>query len=210
MLEQQPDPEACEDSDDGAGTMIPTEQRMIDTSVPPPSLIGLEILMSNVGPDILGSDPGFAAGAALAAAERLAQGFAADGSVGGPFSEQSPPPGQRFDGYLKGNTGVVWAVAGPSASVLNRVMFEILPAGDVGAMKRLLDSPGTVGVGPDLRVGKGPTAGRTLLHWAVARGQRGLIKLLVDSGADTGLVDGQGQTAAALFSPSEGLPALPY
>ena len=209
MLEQQPEPEACEDSDDGAGIMIPAEQRMVDTSVPPDSLIGVAYMMSNVGPDILGSDPGFAAGASLAAAERLAQGFAADGSVGGPFSEQSPPPGLRVAGYLKGNTGVVWAVAGPSASVLNRVMFEILPAGDVGAMKRLLDS-GTVGVGSDLRVGKGPTAGRTLLHWAVARGQRGLIKLLVDSGADTSLVDGQGQTAADLFSPSEGLPALPF
>jgi len=44
----------------------------------------------------------------------------------------------------------------------------------------------------------------------VARGQRPLVKLLIDSGADTSLVDGQGQTAADLFSPSVGLPALPF
>ena len=202
------------DTEDSSDDDTNEPQRMVSGAdvplfIDPPALL----MMSNVGPDIMpgimsSTAGGFAAAAAQGAAERLAHGFAADGAVGGPFSEQSPPPGRQFGGYLKGNTGIVWkAAAGPSATVLNRVMFEILPRGDVEGMKRLLQSGK---VGPDLRIGKGPTAQRTLLHWAVARGQRPLVELLIERGADTSLMDGQGQTATDLFSPSEGLPALPF
>ena len=83
-----------------------------------------------------------------------------------------------------------------SASALNRVFFEVLPSGDVDALRSQLES-GAIGVNE--RVGKGPTADRTLLHWAVSRGQRPLIELLVvDFGADTTLTDGQGKTPAEL------------
>jgi len=64
--------------------------------------------MSNVGPNVLLASPGFGAAAAQGVASRLAAGFAADGSVGGPFSKTSPPPRMKFGGYLKGCTGVVW------------------------------------------------------------------------------------------------------
>jgi hypothetical protein len=64
--------------------------------------------MSNVGPEMVLAVPGFAEAAAQGAAGRLAQGFAADGSLGGPFSEHQPPEGKEFGGFLKGHTGIVW------------------------------------------------------------------------------------------------------
>lgn len=64
--------------------------------------------MSNITPGVISAMPGFAEAAAQGAADRLAQGFAADGSLGGPFSENNPPEGRVFGGYLKGNTGIVW------------------------------------------------------------------------------------------------------
>ena len=64
------------------------------------------VAMSNIDPASL--TPEFAQAAAQGAADRLAQGFAADGSLGGPFSEHHPPEGKEFGGFLKGNTGIVW------------------------------------------------------------------------------------------------------
>ena len=176
------------------------QQRMVSSfEVPPEIDFDDAMMMSNVGPDVLLASPGFAAAAAQGAASRLAAGFAADGSVGGPFSQTSPPPGLQFGGYLKGCTGVVWepvAAAAASTSALNRVFFEILPSGDVDALRSQLESRA---LGVNERIGKGPTALRTLLHWAVSRGQRPLIELLVvEFGADTTLTDGQGKTPAEL------------
>ena len=62
------------------------------------------VAMSNIA----SLTPEFAQAAAQGAADRLAQGFAADGSLGGPFSEHQPPEGKEFGGFLKGNTGIVW------------------------------------------------------------------------------------------------------
>ena len=146
MFEHQPHPGAeARNSDIGAGTASPGMSVAMSTPVPqrmvgPDEAIGIDpAMMSNVGPDMLLFAPEAAAAAQAAEERRLAQGFAANGSLGGPFSSQRPPPGQRFAGYMKGCTGVVWAVAGPTAAVLNRVMFEILPAGDVDGMQRLLE-----------------------------------------------------------------------
>jgi hypothetical protein len=41
-------------------------------------------------------------------AVRRAAGYAADGTAGGAFSEGTPPPGMRFEGYAKGCTAIVW------------------------------------------------------------------------------------------------------
>ena len=64
--------------------------------------------LSNISPDMMGAMPGFVEAAAQGAAHRLSQGFAADGSLGGPFSEHNPPEGKVFAGFLKGYTGIVW------------------------------------------------------------------------------------------------------
>jgi len=68
--------------------------------------------VSNVGPDILTATPGLAVAIAQGAEDRLSQGYAADGSLGGAFSEANPPEGLEFSGYLKGNTGIVWKQGG--------------------------------------------------------------------------------------------------
>lgn len=185
-----------------AEELVP-KQRMLEAD---DALLFDPKFMSNVCPD-MADFPGFAAAAAKGAAERLAQGFSADGSPGGAFSESAPPPGLRFGGYLKGYSGIVWKPSGPSATVLNHVMFEILPGGDADGMRALLESGA---ISPNQRVGKGPTAQRTLLHWAVARGQRLLAELLIERGANVDLTDGHGQKPADLFTSSESMPSLPF
>jgi hypothetical protein len=54
-------------------------QHVVDGDAP---LFGDPAMTSNVGPDTLSSAHGFAAAATRGLAERLAQGFATDGSVG--------------------------------------------------------------------------------------------------------------------------------
>ena len=62
---------------------------------------------SNIGPHFgLGEE--FFATARAAADERRRGGFSADGKPGGEFSEENPPEGKEFAGYLKGCTGIVW------------------------------------------------------------------------------------------------------
>ena len=66
------------------------------------------VLTSNVGAAGMELDFSGQAPQAEQLAERLAGGFAADGTPGGEFSATAPPPGLRFSGYLKGATGIVW------------------------------------------------------------------------------------------------------
>ena len=39
---------------------------------------------------------------------RRALGYDAKGNLGGPYSENNPPPGMEFSAYRKGCTGVAW------------------------------------------------------------------------------------------------------
>eukprot|EP00933_Yihiella_yeosuensis_P050627 TRINITY_DN48419_c0_g1_i1.p2 TRINITY_DN48419_c0_g1~~TRINITY_DN48419_c0_g1_i1.p2 ORF type:complete len:102 (-),score=17.71 TRINITY_DN48419_c0_g1_i1:390-695(-) len=41
-------------------------------------------------------------------ASRLAQGYNADGKLGGQFSKENPPPGKTFSAYKLGFTGILW------------------------------------------------------------------------------------------------------
>ena len=41
--------------------------------------------------------------------ERIKQGFGDDGKLGGAYTKENPPPGKKFDGYLKGFIGINWA-----------------------------------------------------------------------------------------------------
>ena len=130
-----------------------------------------------------------------------------DGSLGGPYSKQSPPQGMRFAGYHEGATGCVWEPAAAaaaetrplpqqsSAAVLNRLFSQLLPAGDEAGVSALVDA-GTIDV--DLRVGKGPNCQHTLLHWAAYRDQRTLVEALLERGADRTLQDAQRRTPLEL------------
>ena len=157
--------------------------------------------MSNIGPSA-GVD--FLGKAAEGQAERIAGGYAEDGSSGGPFGESNPPPGKKFGGYLKGGTGIVWKpmAVTASVSVLNRVFSEILPAGNVESLAAMIDG-GQIDVNE--RIGKGPTKDHTLLHWAAKRGQTDLASMLLEKGADASLLDGLGRTASKLAA-EEGQP----
>jgi hypothetical protein len=66
------------------------------------------VMTSNIGP-AAGLD--FQSNAAQERDERIAAGYAANGTVGGPFSREVPPPGMQFAGYNKGATGIVWKPA---------------------------------------------------------------------------------------------------
>ena len=63
--------------------------------------------VSNIGPS---AGSAFLENAVREQEQRRASGFTADnpGRPGGEYSEDNPPPGFRFGGYLKGNIGIVW------------------------------------------------------------------------------------------------------
>ena len=47
----------------------------------------------------------------IAADQRARDGYDANGRLGGPYTQHSPPPGLIFGGYLKGCTGITWVPA---------------------------------------------------------------------------------------------------
>ena len=63
--------------------------------------------ISNIGPS---ADSAFLENATREQELRRASGYTGDnpGRPGGEFTEDNPPPGFRFGGYLKGNIGIVW------------------------------------------------------------------------------------------------------
>ena len=81
------------------------EQQMIDTHGQDDDCRELQLLpetLSNTGPGIMCGDK--LVGAKVEERQRIAQGYQSDGSLGGEYSETSPPPGMRFVGYNKGCT----------------------------------------------------------------------------------------------------------
>ena len=91
-------------------------------------------LTSNIGP---AAGLEFLSNAAHQRDERIAAGYAADGTVGGPFSREVPPPGMQFAGYNKGATRIVWkpaAITG-SESTQTSESHSISPAGRTPASR---------------------------------------------------------------------------
>lgn len=204
MLEEHcADPANSEDLPDGI-----EEQAMMEDYHEEQCMVGLNsfefdpVAISNMEPSV-GVDF-FGKAADEGQADRIAGGYAEDGSLGGPFGASNPPPGKQFGGYLKGGTGIVWKpmAVTASVSVLNRVFSEILPAGNVESLAAMIDGRQ---IDVNERIGKGPTKDHTLLHWAAKRGQTDLASMLLEKGADASLLDGLGRTARQLAA-EEGRP----
>ena len=94
-----------ETESDNAATIGAETEPMED--FPEGFVIGTE---SNVMPGDLNEEN--LAIAAAATELRIAKGYDACGTLGGPYSESSPPAGKTFGGYHKGATRIVWQSAG--------------------------------------------------------------------------------------------------
>lgn len=86
-------------------------------------------LTSNVGLGV-DFDREFMFGASQQQEQRIAAGYAADGTVGGPFSRENPPPGMQFAGYKKGATGIQWKPIAAQGSVQAPESHGTAPAKD--------------------------------------------------------------------------------
>ena len=88
------------------------ESELCQNDNPEEAVFDIEICqMSNTGFDETDAD--FLAQANEAARRRLAEGYNTDGTLGGPYTEDSPPPGKVCGGFLKGNIGVIWKETPP-------------------------------------------------------------------------------------------------
>jgi hypothetical protein len=179
------------------GSSNTDETNLIDPNPIPviQSMIDLNDIMftSNVIPTE--DNKAFREQADEAARARREQGYKADGSLSGPFSEDNPPPGKKFNGYGKGCTHINWEENNPSVSLLNRLFNDILPSGDTDSLRKLLSNNS---VDVNLRIGKGPTSEHTMLHWCASRNQFTMVELLLEFHADTTMVDMEGRTAKDL------------
>jgi hypothetical protein len=104
-----------------------------------PELVDSLALRSNIGP---GVDAGFLSSAAQQQEERIAAGYAADGTAGGAFSRENPPPGMQFAGYKKGATGIQWRPAATPGSLQAPESHGTTPALPGPADKQLSQEPG--------------------------------------------------------------------
>lgn len=91
------------------------------------------VMTSNIGP---GVDLQFLCDAAHQRDERVAAGYAADGTVGGPYSRDDPPPGMQFAGYNKGATRIVWEQASSTESAHEPEPYIASPAVQTLASQR--------------------------------------------------------------------------
>lgn len=71
---------------------------------------------------------------------------------------------------------------------LENTLLELCSLGDVDGVTKLLDKGVSVNY-------THPINGWSSLHWAAKRGHGGIVKLLLDRGADEAIVNSQGQTA---------------